>query len=155
MAEGDRGLLKFQAFLLRSPCMDLLRLTLSELHCLGRSSKGPRDIQEGTELPGIRVWDGKASFSQTELLTKSIVPFLSPPRRELAGRHHFWASINLAHTVHSTLVICWDPAPPNLQAYPSCFQFYHTNGLSWLMLQTFLKSPKQTASGLRMLPTSP
>ena len=40
---------------------------------------------EGIELSGVRT---RASFSQSEMLSETIIYFLSPPPTELAGGHH-------------------------------------------------------------------
>ena len=75
-------------FLLKGPYVDLLGLMPSELQGWGSSSKGTRDIQGGTEVPGIKARAGGAAFSQTEVLAEAIVPFLSHNPTELAGGHH-------------------------------------------------------------------
>ena len=111
-------------------------LTCSELLHWGSSSEGVRDIWEGTELSDFRARSGDAAFSQTEELVEAIFPLLSPPSTEPAGGKHIWVSINLANTIHPTLVIPWDSTPPNL------LWLYHAYGMSLLMLQTFLKSFK-------------
>ena len=73
---------------------------------MGDSSlKGTRGIWGRTEVPGIRVIAGGAAFSQTEMLAEAIVLLMSSLPTELAVRHHISVSINLAHTVHPTLVI--------------------------------------------------
>ena len=69
--------------------MDLLRLICSEIQHWDSSSKGTRDIQEGTEVSDIRAKAGRSAFSQTEVLKEAIVPSLSPSPTELAGGHHF------------------------------------------------------------------
>lgn len=75
---------------------------------------------------------------------------------EPASRHPI---INLVNTLQPTLVIPWDSAQPNLQAHPSHFWWLlYTNGLSWLMVQTVLRSLKRAASGpdvLHLLLRSP
>ena len=63
----------------------------------------------------------EAAFSQTEVLAEAIVPLLSSPLTEPKGWHHIWVSINLSNTVHPTLVISLNPAPPNLWVHPKMF----------------------------------
>ena len=81
-----RRLLESQAFLLKGPCMYLLRLTHSELQ--GSSSKDTIDVWGGTELSGFRTRAGDVTFSQKYVLAEAIVPLLRPPPTEPAGRHH-------------------------------------------------------------------
>ena len=92
-------------FLLKSPSTDLVVPTCSELQHWGSSLTGTRDIQEGTEVSGIRVRIGGVAFSMTEVLAEAVVPLLSPPLTELAGGHRIWISMNLGSTVLPTLVI--------------------------------------------------
>ena len=90
-------------------------------------------------LPGWSVGRGYYSFSEP-----------SPHKAtEPAGRYHIWDSINLAHTVYPGDSLRPNPAPPNFQGHPSCFQWlFPMNDLSWSMLQIFLTSLKQATSGL-------
>ena len=136
----------------------------------GSSSKRANTQTYSESLPlsssaGTAAWkapgtDGEelswgTAFSQTKALAEAIVHLKSPSPTEPAGRQHIWISINLAITVCPTLVIPETLTPPNLWAHLSCFQWlFHMNGLSWPMLQIFLKSLKFTASGLSMPHTS-
>ena len=72
MAEIDGRLLKSQVFLLKSQCINLLRLTLSF------SSGAARDLNGGTELSNFRVMAGGAAYSQSEVLAEAIGPLLCP-----------------------------------------------------------------------------
>lgn len=81
-------LLESQEFLLKGPSSDLLGFTPSEFQCCGSSSKGAREIWGVTGLSGIRARVGGVAFSQTEMLTGTMVPLLGPLPTELAGRHH-------------------------------------------------------------------
>ena len=68
--------------------LDLFRLTCSELQHQGSSLKETRDIWwgvEGTELSGFGARDGGASFSQTEVLVKLIVPLLRTSMKAQMG----------------------------------------------------------------------
>ena len=83
-------LLETQMFLLKGPCMNLLRLTPSEIQCWGSRSKDTRDIWGGTELTGISMRAGGAAFSQTEVLAEASHCSFSEltPNSELAGTCH-------------------------------------------------------------------
>ena len=69
--------------------MDLLRLTVSDVHSQVSCLQGIRDTWGGTELFGIRVRAGGAAFSHTDVLAEALVPLMSPPPTELAGECHF------------------------------------------------------------------
>ena len=75
-------------FLLKGLHTDLLGLTPSEFQCWGSSLKGTRGIWRETELSGIKARAGGAAFFQTEVQPEAIVPLMSPPPTEPAGRHH-------------------------------------------------------------------
>ena len=64
------------------------------------------------------VWlQGKGrtgSFQETKGMAGAIVPLMSPPPTP-ACRHQIWVSINLAHTVCSTLGIPWAETPTSLR----------------------------------------
>ena len=85
--------------------MHLLGLTRSECQHWDSSSKGTRERRGGNELSGFGVRAGEAGFSQAEVLAKVIVPFLRLSPTKLTGRCYILEAINLAHTVHPTLVI--------------------------------------------------
>lgn len=82
MAELERRLLEARQFLLKSLCMELLRLTSSELQFWDSSSKGNEDIWGGTHLSGIKVRAKEAAFPQAEVLAETIVSLMSPPPTE-------------------------------------------------------------------------
>lgn len=64
---------KTQTFLLKRAQDRLtVRLTCSDLQHVGSSTKGTRDIQGASEMPGFRVKAGGAVFSQLEVLAESI-----------------------------------------------------------------------------------
>lgn len=83
-----------------------------------------------------------AAFSQTKLLAKATVPFLSLPLPETQSQQVCTISESPStwHIYCPTLVIPWG--------------LFHTNGRSCLMLQIFLNYLKQATSGLplAMLP---
>ena len=137
VAEWDTGLLESQEVPLKGLHTDLLSLTCSKLQHWGSSLKGTRDTWGGIGQSGIRARAAGAAFSKTEVLAEAIVPFLSLPPR--ASRWTQYLSLHQpSYHCLPDLVIPWDPRTPNLLA-PSCFQWlFHTNGLSWLMLQTLL-----------------
>ena len=153
----DRNCWNPWKFLLKGSHTDLLRLIYYELQCrasdwnaleiYGEELDCPSSGQElgSSILPDRNAGRGHCSFSD---------PF--PHRaKELTGELHIRDYTNLAYTVCLTLVILWGPAPPNLQANPSCFLWlFHTNGLSWPMLQIFLNSLKQAAPGFSKTHTS-
>ena len=140
-------------FLLKGPCTGLLELTSSELQCWGHSLKGPRDIQGGTEFQGIRVRAKGAVFYQKNS-AEAIVSFWGPC--------HIASSWVRYLRIHQPGYHCSPHPSDSLRACstqtvgPShSFQWlFHTNVLSCLMLQTFLKSLKQGVPGLSVPCTS-
>lgn len=106
---------------------------------LSNISKGARDIWRATKFSGFRARAVGAAFSQMEVLVEFTVSFYWRADR----RHrHIWVSIRVAKT---------DSPPqrfPEILPHPtagqlkSLSQFFYTNGLSWLILQTILKSLK-------------
>lgn len=61
----DRGLLKYQASILKGTCMNLFAngLTHTELQLYGSSSKSYRNIQGGSKFSGFREIAREAAFS--------------------------------------------------------------------------------------------
>ena len=91
------GFWRPREFLLKGLHTVLLRFTPSELQHWGSSSKSTRDIQEGTELSGIRA---------IKVLAEAIVLFLrlpSPQGQQVECRIR--DSINQTHSAHPVLVI--------------------------------------------------
>ena len=123
-------------FLLKSPHTNLLRLTPSELQHWSVLHQG-KSGEGGIFLPGRSAGRGHCCFDEPTLHRDGKqAPCLSLHQPGL-------------HCLPSPVVLPWDLFPPNMQAPPSCFQFlYRVNVLSWLMLQTFLNSLKQAASGV-------
>ena len=76
----ERNFWSLRQLLLKSLCMDLLKLTPFELQQRGGRLKGTRDIQGGTELSGIRVRAGVNILPHRK--AEAIVPLLSPPLTE-------------------------------------------------------------------------
>ena len=87
------------------------------------SSKGTRDVREGTEFSGFRERAGRATFSNLEGLAEAIVPLLSPPPAEPGDKCRIWVSIHLVITVHPALVIPWNLVPSNLWTHTIHFQW--------------------------------
>ena len=83
------------------------------------------DSQNSIFLPERSTAKGHSSFSQPT--------------------HHSWQEGAISESPSTclslfTLVIPWDSIKVNFQTHRICFQWlFHTNGLSWLMLWTFLK----------------
>ena len=68
--------------------MDLLRLTVSDVHSQVSCLQGIRDTWGGSEVLGIRVRDGGAAFSQTPVVAEEVDPLMSPSHTELPGGCH-------------------------------------------------------------------
>lgn len=76
VAEWDRMLLEWQAFLLQGWCTYLLSLTSFKLQCWSTWLKNARNIWGKTELSSTKA--GKETFNQIKVLAEAIVPLLSP-----------------------------------------------------------------------------
>ena len=117
-------------FLLKGPCIDLLRLTPSELRHRSKIWKGTRAYREESKCLASRQLLG-GSFLPDRSAGRVHCSF-SKPSPNRAGRqapylrHHQPGSHCLPHPADS-LRLC----PTNFQAHPSCFQWlFHMNGLS-------------------------
>ena len=107
--------------------------------------------QGGIELSAIRVRTGGTAFSKTKMLAAATVPFLSPPLEEPICGHYI--CIHQPSSNFSPLPgDSFRPHPTQCASQTKLFfqWLFHTNAPFQLMLQTFLKSLKQEASGLSM-----
>ena len=141
VAEWDRGFWEYQP---DSRKGSVHRFTWTHsvwVLVLGQQLERHRDIQGRNELPGSKMRAGGSACSQTEVLPETIFFFAEPFPNRAQRQLYIRVFINLINFMGPTLVISWDPIPPNLWAQPGPFRWlFYTKGLSWLMLQNLLKS---------------